>query len=118
MTAAFSQFGNTCYANSVLQALYFCKPFREKVLAHRKEELDLPNAADKGDNESLLSILGDLFVQIATYRRKYGVIHPRRFMSKVKKENGKFMSVYVASQIMSGTHANTKLNASSATPYA
>lgn len=22
-------FGNTCYANSVLQALYFCKPFRE-----------------------------------------------------------------------------------------
>jgi ubiquitin C-terminal hydrolase len=27
-------FGNTCYANSVLQALYFCAPFRAKVLEH------------------------------------------------------------------------------------
>ncbi|PWN22861.1 cysteine proteinase [Microstroma glucosiphilum] len=25
-------FGNTCYANSILQALYFCQPFREVVL--------------------------------------------------------------------------------------
>ncbi|KAJ7597655.1 hypothetical protein C8J56DRAFT_325467 [Mycena floridula] len=25
-------FGNTCYANSVIQALYFCAPFRELVL--------------------------------------------------------------------------------------
>ncbi|KAJ3179283.1 hypothetical protein HK101_010033, partial [Irineochytrium annulatum] len=24
-------FGNTCYCNSVLQALYFCKPFREQL---------------------------------------------------------------------------------------
>lgn len=31
----FSQFGNTCYCNSVLQALYFCRPFREKVLAYK-----------------------------------------------------------------------------------
>ena len=29
------QFGNTCYCNSVLQALYFCRPFREKVLAYK-----------------------------------------------------------------------------------
>ncbi|KAH7927259.1 cysteine proteinase [Leucogyrophana mollusca] len=27
-------FGNTCYANSVLQALYFCSPFRELVIQH------------------------------------------------------------------------------------
>ncbi|WFC99673.1 ubiquitinyl hydrolase 1 [Malassezia yamatoensis] len=25
-------FGNTCYANSVLQALYFCAPFREAIM--------------------------------------------------------------------------------------
>ncbi|CEH14446.1 cysteine proteinase [Ceraceosorus bombacis] len=27
-------FGNTCYANSVLQALYFCRPFRDSMLAY------------------------------------------------------------------------------------
>lgn len=27
-------FGNTCYANSVLQALYFCRPFRDLVIQH------------------------------------------------------------------------------------
>ncbi|KAI5998105.1 hypothetical protein EDD15DRAFT_2408702 [Pisolithus albus] len=30
----FENFGNTCYANSVLQALYFCVPFRELVINH------------------------------------------------------------------------------------
>ncbi|KAI9362897.1 hypothetical protein DFJ73DRAFT_956578 [Zopfochytrium polystomum] len=27
----FENFGNTCYCNSVLQALYFCRPFRECI---------------------------------------------------------------------------------------
>ncbi|OAX39528.1 cysteine proteinase [Rhizopogon vinicolor AM-OR11-026] len=27
-------FGNTCYVNSVLQALYFCSPFRDLVIQH------------------------------------------------------------------------------------
>ncbi|KAI8836798.1 hypothetical protein BJ741DRAFT_605213 [Chytriomyces cf. hyalinus JEL632] len=31
----FENFGNTCYCNSVLQALYFCKPFRECVLQYK-----------------------------------------------------------------------------------
>ena len=29
------KFGNTCYVNSVLQALYFCKPFREKIIQYK-----------------------------------------------------------------------------------
>ncbi|CAD6886971.1 unnamed protein product [Tilletia controversa] len=33
----FENFGNTCYANSVLQALYHCQPFRESILKHRDE---------------------------------------------------------------------------------
>mmetsp|Transcript_44674 Transcript_44674/g.173222 ORF Transcript_44674/g.173222 Transcript_44674/m.173222 type:complete len:132 (+) Transcript_44674:68-463(+) len=35
-------FGNTCYCNSVLQALYFCEPFRKQVLLYdrdRKERI-------------------------------------------------------------------------------
>ncbi|KAH6562365.1 hypothetical protein BASA62_009209 [Batrachochytrium salamandrivorans] len=30
----FENFGNTCYCNSVLQVLYFCKPFRDCVLCY------------------------------------------------------------------------------------
>jgi ubiquitin C-terminal hydrolase len=30
-------FGNTCYCNSVLQALYFCEPFRRSVLEYERE---------------------------------------------------------------------------------
>ncbi|KAF8531505.1 hypothetical protein JB92DRAFT_2691746 [Gautieria morchelliformis] len=38
-------FGNTCYANSVLQALYFCQPFRELVCdSHLKSSPPLPPA--------------------------------------------------------------------------
>ena len=33
------QYGNTCYCNSVLQALYFCKPFRERVSGYRPKWL-------------------------------------------------------------------------------
>lgn len=46
------QFGNTCYSNSVLQALYFCKPFRDKVLEYKLK--------NKRNKETLLSCLADL----------------------------------------------------------
>lgn len=73
-----SNFGNTCYANSVLQALYFCLPFRERVLAHKHPE---------SEAETLLSSLSDLFQQISSSRKKFGVLQPRKFITKVKKEN-------------------------------
>lgn len=66
----------------MLQALYFCRPFREKVLAYKQEQ-----ETEAKDTETLLSVLGDLFVQIATCKKKFGVIHPKKFISKVKKEN-------------------------------
>ena len=74
------QFGNSCYVNSVVQALYFCQPFRKHVLEHMQtgEEQD-----------TLLSVLAELFDQIATSKKKFGIIHPRKFVTKVKKENGK-----------------------------
>jgi hypothetical protein len=41
-------YGNTCYCNSVIQALYYCKPFRDRMLMYYRERGrkvdDLPNA--------------------------------------------------------------------------
>ena len=37
-------FGNTCYCNSVLQALMFCKPFRERMLQYHEACEGLPPA--------------------------------------------------------------------------
>lgn len=36
-------FGNTCYCNSVLQALYFCVPFREQLLEYYATETSPPS---------------------------------------------------------------------------
>ncbi|KAG1928283.1 ubiquitin carboxyl-terminal hydrolase [Pimephales promelas] len=71
-------FGNTCYCNSVLQALYFCRPFREKVLAYKIQ----PRR-----KENLLTCLADLFNSIATQKKKVGVIPPKKFVSRLRKEN-------------------------------
>lgn len=38
-------FGNTCYCNSVLQCLYYTKPFRDQVLAFAKDDSRPKNAA-------------------------------------------------------------------------
>uniref|UniRef100_A0A914LF39 ubiquitinyl hydrolase 1 n=1 Tax=Meloidogyne incognita TaxID=6306 RepID=A0A914LF39_MELIC len=65
-------FGNTCYANSVIQALYFCKPFREKILAYRQSHKKS----------------ADLFSNISSQKRRVGTIAPKRFVTKLKRENG------------------------------
>eukprot|EP01026_Neomeris_dumetosa_P033272 TRINITY_DN26500_c0_g1_i1.p1 TRINITY_DN26500_c0_g1~~TRINITY_DN26500_c0_g1_i1.p1 ORF type:complete len:410 (-),score=38.55 TRINITY_DN26500_c0_g1_i1:291-1409(-) len=73
-------FGNTCYANSVIQALYFCKPFRQKILEFSEQNCPQELA------DSLLKHLSDLFVDIHQQKRKTGVVSPKRFMNGVKKE--------------------------------
>ncbi|CAG0914873.1 unnamed protein product [Notodromas monacha] len=79
----FVNFGNTCYSNSVLQALYFCKPFREKVLEYK--------AKSKGRaKETLLSCLADLFHSIATQKKKVGTIAPKKFIARLRKEKEEF----------------------------
>jgi ubiquitin carboxyl-terminal hydrolase 12/46 len=53
-------FGNTCYCNSVLQALYFCVPFREQLIEYYSNNKSLTDS-----EENLLTCLADLFMQDA-----------------------------------------------------
>lgn len=52
-------YGNTCYCNSVLQALYFCKPFRKRLLEYA-------GALDDNDDvrDTLLWALAELFAEV------------------------------------------------------
>lgn len=51
-------FGNTCYCNSVLQALYFCRPFREKVL-------QFGSSLPRDTEDNLFNCLVELFLQVS-----------------------------------------------------
>lgn len=42
--------------------------------------------------ESLLTCLADLFNSIATQKKKVGVIPPKKFISRLRKENGEFVN--------------------------
>ena len=76
----FENFGNTCYINSVLQALYFCKMFREHVIDYDAD----------GGEETILSCLSELFRSIQESRRRTGSVAPKKFVQKVKAENALF----------------------------
>ena len=76
-------FGNTCYCNSVLQALYFCRPFREKVLDYKARN-------KRSNKETLLTCLADLFHNIATQKKKTGTVAPKKFIARLRKENEVF----------------------------
>lgn len=76
-------FGNTCYANSVLQALYYCKPLRERALAHSQQ-------AVREEDETLLEALCELFSAISTQKKRVGVTAPRRFVQRLRADNQVF----------------------------
>lgn len=81
----FVNVANTCYVNSVLQALYFCKPFRRSIIRHLAEERE-----DDSTSESLLSTLAELFSQIESQKKTVGCLTPRRFLAKLRKANDLF----------------------------
>jgi len=80
-------FGNTCYSNSVLQALYFCKPFRDKVLEYKARNKGKSGGQAK---ETLLTCLADLFHSIATQKKKVGTLAPKKFITRLRKEKVEF----------------------------
>ncbi|CAI9284135.1 unnamed protein product [Lactuca saligna] len=66
------------------RGLYFCVPFREQLLKYY-EKVKNPDV-----EENLLTCLAELFTQISTQKKKIGVIAPKRFVQRVKKENELF----------------------------
>lgn len=65
-----------------MQALYFCKPFRDKVLEYKLK--------NKRSKETLLTCLADLFYSIATQKKKVGSIAPKKFIARLRKEKEEF----------------------------
>lgn len=76
-------FGNTCYCNSVLQALYFCKPFRDRILQYKQLQKNQKR-------ESLVTCLADLYHSIATQKRRIGSIAPKKFIQRLRREKEQF----------------------------
>lgn len=56
-------FGNTCYANSVLQMLYFCEPFRNALLYWAEHA-----PAEEISEDSMLLCLALLFQQVSSFQ--------------------------------------------------
>jgi len=134
-------FGNTCYVNSVLQALYFCKPFRDKTIEYKiaynqrisSKDLNLSSTANSNDTtnasssssslnepnasmntssnmnsnsiissmnknapvsilkqEHLLNCLAELFYSIVTMKKKKGIVQPKKFIARLRKDNDAF----------------------------
>ncbi|KAF0976385.1 hypothetical protein FDP41_004612 [Naegleria fowleri] len=84
-------FGNTCYANSVLQALYFCKPFRYRILEYY-ENNKLQQQPDL-KNSNLLHSLSDLFYQLFNQKKNSGHLAPKNFIQRLRADNELFRSL-------------------------
>ncbi|KAK4538117.1 hypothetical protein CDCA_CDCA16G4142 [Cyanidium caldarium] len=52
-------YGNTCYANSVIQALYFCEPFRSEVLRYHAELERRRERLRRGKASSVAALRGN-----------------------------------------------------------
>jgi len=82
-------FGNTCYVNSVLQALYFCRPFREKIIQYK-----LQQKSSSKSKEHLLNCLAELFYSIVSMKKKKGIVQPKKFITRLRKDNDAFDNLF------------------------
>jgi len=64
----------------VLQSLYFCKPFRYCIQKYSPVKTE----------ETILTSLSELYKRIASQKKKTGVMAPRKFIAKLRKENGEW----------------------------
>ncbi len=121
--------------NSVLQALYFCKPFRDKIIEYKlaynqrlnikdvnlnNNETNITNINNSSNSlnenssissnsnntnsitntkngtvsvlkqEHLLNCLAELFYSIVTMKKKKGIVQPKKFIARLRKDNGMF----------------------------
>ncbi|KAI0652772.1 hypothetical protein C8Q79DRAFT_875291, partial [Trametes meyenii] len=98
-------FGNTCYANSVLQALYFCGPFRDLLLQYPDPSVPDPAPAHGHAHArashppappippappTLFSALRSLYLHISRHPADKGTVAPRALVEKIKELNELF----------------------------
>eukprot|EP00659_Diplonema_papillatum_P013045 gene13045-20121_t len=115
-------FGNTCYVNSVMQALYWCLPFRQGVLHYCKER-SLKHSHDDG---TLLQSVGDLFHQMQHSRKKIMRPAPKKLVTKMRTHSIVFASyqqqdaheflVYLLNDVMDTLKLHSKEEAKSRGP--
>eukprot|EP00038_Savillea_parva_P001912 m.108393 g.108393 ORF g.108393 m.108393 type:complete len:386 (-) comp10658_c0_seq1:1108-2265(-) len=85
----FTNFGQTCYMNAVLQALYACRPFRAALLQQMKKGGDCAkgSGSDRDDKENLLVCIASLFAQVSHNKKRMGVITPSKFFNRLRRDN-------------------------------